>query len=303
MKVAITGASGMIGLRLTERLLEEGHDLLLFSRNPGSSTDRPEVRIFQADLEKKFSSGYLEGIDVLINLAGTRIKGGRWSRAHKKAVYDSRINITRNLVRAVVNCKNPPSVFISASATGFYGDRGDTILTEDSGNGRGFLAGVTRDWEAEAMKAESPETRVVLLRSAPVLDSEDGALPEIVKSFRIGFSSVLGPGTQWMPWIHIDDEVNLIIWAMENHLIRGSLNAAAPDPKTNADFMKAVAAQLKRHLVLSVPSSALKLTFGEMASEMLLVSQRVMPEKALNKGFKFKHPTLEQALGDLLSGV
>ncbi len=292
----------MIGLRLADRLLEKGHNLFLFSRNPGPGTDRPEVRNLQVDLEDQFSSGYLEGIDVLINLAGTRIKGGRWSSAHKKSVYDSRINITRNLASAVLSCKNPPSVFISASATGFYGDRGDIILTEHSGNGKGFLAGVTRDWEAEAKKAESPQTRVILLRSAPVLDSEDGALAEIAKSFRIGFGSVLGPGTQWMPWIHIEDEVRLIIWALENPLIRGSLNAVAPDPKNNSDFMKSVAAQLKRPLVLSVPSSVLKLTFGEMATEMLLASQRVLPEKALAAGFRFKFPRLEEALKDLLGG-
>lgn len=303
MKVAITGASGMIGLRLAERLLEEGHNLLLFSRNPkfeSSITRHSEVRIFKVDLEQKFSTGYLEGIDVLVNLAGARIKASRWSQAHKEEIRNSRINITRNLVRAVVNCKKPPSVFISASATGYYGNRGDTILTEDSGNGQGFLAGVTGEWEDEAKKAEGPHTRVVLLRSAPVLDPEDGALPEIIRSFRLGFSSVLGTGTQWMSWIHRDDEVNLIIWAMENPLIRGSLNASAPGPAMNADFMKAVAEQLNRRLVLSVPSSVLRLTFGEMASEMLLSSQRVVPEKALTEGFEFEFPVLETALSDLL---
>lgn len=293
----------MIGLRLAERLLKQGHSLLLFSRNPRFDpviTGNPEARIFKVDLEQKFSTGYLEGIDVLVNLAGARIKASRWSQAHKVEIRSSRINITRNLARAVADCRKPPLLFISASATGFYGNRGDAVLTEASGNGKGFLAGVTRDWEAEAMKAESPQTRVVLLRSAPVLDSEDGALPEIMRSFRLGFSSVLGSGTQWMPWIHRDDEVDLIIWAIENPQISGSLNAAAPEPQKNADFMKAVADQLNRRLLMNVPASVLRLTFGEMAGEMLLVSQRVHPEKALNAGFEFKYPDLRTAISDLL---
>ena len=294
----------MIGSLLTRKFLKDGHELLLFSRKPSFDselTQHPGTRIFKVDFGRKFSSGYLEGIDVLINLAGVRIQASRWSRSHKEDIRNSRINITSNLVRAVKNCKIPPFVFISASATGFYGDRGDTILTEDSGNGRGFLAEVTRDWEAEAMKAESPRTRVVLLRSAPVLDAEGGALPEIVRSFKLGFSSVLGPGTQWMPWIHKEDEVNLVAWAIENPGIRGSLNAASPQPQRNSDFMKALADQLNRRLILSVPSSFLRLTFGEMAGEMLLASQRVRPEKALNAGFRFKYPVLETALSDLLS--
>jgi len=306
MKIAIAGSSGMIGSILSERLQAAGHTLFLFSRGPrldSTQADRPAARHFQLDLEKEVSSGYLEGIDVLINLAGTRIKGRRWSRPHKKAIYNSRINSTRNLVRAVINCKKPPSVFISASAAGFYGNRGDEILHEDSGNGSGFLADVTRDWEAEALNAvPSERTRVVLLRSAPVLSPRDGALKEIVKSFKLGFSSSLGAGTQWMPWIHIDDEVNLIIWAMENGNIEGALNAAAPDSKINSDFMKAIADQLGRLLVARVPAMTLRLAFGEMADEMLLASQRVMPEKALNAGFEFKYPTLEGALQDLLGG-
>lgn len=294
----------MIGLHLAERLLKQGHSLLLFSRNPRFDpeiTGNPEVRIFKVDLEQKFSTGYLEGIDVLVNLAGTRIKASRWSQAHKDEIRGSRINITRNLVRAVVNCKKPPSVFISASATGFYGSRGDDVLTEDSGNGEGFLAGVTRDWEAEAMKADGPHTRVVLLRSAPVLDPKDGALPEIIGSFKLGFSSVLGSGSQWMPWIHRDDEVNLIICSIENPLIRGSLNASSPAPVRNSEFMKTVADQLNRLLVMNVPASVLRLTYGEMAGEMLLSSQRVKPEKALNAGYRFKYPTLEPALKDLMN--
>ncbi len=303
MKIAITGASGLIGSALAEKLGGEGHSLLLFSRSTAVlKPDKPEVRHFQVDLREEFSPGYLEGIDVLVNLAGTRIKASRWSQAHKDEIRGSRINITRNLVRAVLNCKKPPSVFISASATGFYGSRGDTVLTEDSGNGEGFLAGVTRDWEAEAMKADGSQTRVVLLRSAPVLDPGDGALPEITRSFKLGFSSVLGSGSQWMPWIHRDDEVNLIIWSIENSLIRGSLNAVSPGNVTNSEFMKTVADQLNKHLFMNVPAPVLRLTLGEMADEMLLVSQRVRPEKALDAGFEFEFSSLEAALRDLLGG-
>ena len=303
MKIAIAGATGMIGSCLTEKLRDNGHSLLLFTRKPNPPLgldDQPEISWVRADLDREVPSGALDGIDALVNLAGTRIRGGRWSRSHKKDIYNSRINITRNLVRAMRQIGSPPGVFVSASATGFYGDRGNEILTEDSGSGEGFLAGVTNDWEAEARQAEAIGARVVLLRSAPVLCARDGAIPEIIKSFKMGFGGALGPGTQWMPWIHIEDEALLIAWALENHLVRGALNASSPDPRTNHDFMGAIAENLGKHLLMNVPSAVLKLALGEMAREMLLSSQRVMPEKALNSGYTFKFSTLEQALRDLL---
>ena len=293
----------MIGSRLAERLLENGHSLMLFSRSespPSRFVDGKDVEWIQAELEQEVPDGILEKSDALINLAGTRIKGSRWSRKHKKHIYNSRVNTTRNLVKAMKRCGSPPPVFLSASAIGFYGDRGDDFLTEETGNGRGFLAGVTRDWEVEALKAEETGARVVLLRSSPVLAADDGALPEIVKTFKMGVGGVLGPGSQWMPWVHIEDEAAMITWALEEESVRGPLNVTAPEPRTNEEFMNAVSSRLGKNLLIRVPASALKLALGEMAREMLLASQRVVPEKALSAGYSFKFPALEKALEDLL---
>lgn len=293
----------MIGSRLADLLLENGHSLILFSRSespPSRFADRKGVEWVQADLEQEVPDGILEKANALINLAGTRIKGSRWSRKHKEEIYNSRINTTRNLVSAMKRCGKPPELFLSASASGFYGDRGDNSLTEEDGNGKGFLAGVTRDWEAEALKAEEAGARVVLLRSSPVLAADEGALPEIVKTFKMGVGGVLGPGTQWMPWIHIEDETEMIVWALEDESVRGPLNVTAPEPRTNEEFMNAVSSRLGKNLLIKVPASALKLALGEMAGEMLLASQRVIPEKALNAGYSFKFPTLDDALRDLL---
>jgi len=301
MKIAITGASGLIGSALSERLVREGHSLLLFSRgNQAPETDRPEMRYFQVDLLEDFSPGYLEGIDVLINLAGVRIKSRHWSKSHRREIYDSRIITTRNLVKAINSCRKPPAVFISSSATGFYGSRGDELLDERSGKGRGFLADLTADWEAEANAAMNAGSRVVCLRTAPVLSRRGGALPELLKSFRPGFSSVLGNGSQWFPWIHIEDETGLILKAIEDPGIVGPLNAVSPDSRTNRELMRALGRQLGKPVFLSVPEGALKLVLGEVADEMLLASQRVKPEKALDSGYAFKFSTLEDAFRDLL---
>lgn len=301
MKIAITGASGLIGSALVERLSGEGHSLLLFSRNPSARRpDKPEMRHFQVDLMGEFSPGYLEGVDALVNLAGVRIKSGRWSRAHRQEIYDSRIITTRNLVKALAACKKPPQVFVSSSATGFYGNRGDELLDETSKKGQGFLADLTADWEAEATRARDTGTRVVLLRTAPVLSKRGGAFPELLKSFRPGFSSVLGSGSQWFPWIHIEDETGLIRQAIEDPDLEGPVNAASPDPRSNRELMKALARQLGKRVFLNVPEKVLQLALGEVADEMLLSSQRVIPAKALDAGYSFKFPTLADALRDLL---
>jgi len=304
MKIAIAGATGLIGSRLAERLLDGGHCLILISRGGGTGSrwpDRPEARHFQLDLEREVPSALLDGVDALVNLAGTRIRSGRWTRSHREEIRNSRINVTRNLVRALNVCRTPPAVFISASATGYYGNRGNEILTEGSPGGTGFLARVARDWETEAMLAAGPLTRVVLLRSGPVLASGSGALAEIVKSFKMGFGAALGPGTQWMPWIHIDDVVGMIIWALQDGRVREALNGTAPDTRTSREVMGRVARELGKHLLFNLPAPVLQLALGEMAREMLLASQRVVPEKALNLGFSFAYPALEPALHDLLS--
>lgn len=282
MDVAITGASGLIGKRLRERLAEAGDAAHPISR---AASDATLAQI-------------LASAGAVVNLAGEPI-AQRWNEAVKKRIYDSRVEGTRRLVNVMSSQPQRPSVLVSASAIGYYGSRGDQVLTETSSPGSDFLANLVVKWEEAAQTAESLGIRVVRLRFGMVL-GKGGALARLLPPFRWCVGGRLGSGRQWMSWIHIDDAVNLILFALNYAVIRGPVNATSPHPVTNDEFTSRLAIALHRPAFLPVPEFGLKLLFGEMA-EVLLASQRVLPTVAKSAGFSFQYPDLHTALENLLS--
>jgi len=282
VNVAITGASGFLGTRLRERLIEAGHTARSIPR--GAS---------DAALAEMLASA-----DAVVHLAGEPV-AQRWTEAAKKRIYDSRVEGTRHLVNALSTQSRRPPVLVCASAVGYYGSRGDQILTETSSAGSDFLARVVAGWEEAAQSAESLGIRVVRLRFGMVL-GHGGALAKLLPPFRFGVGGRLGSGHQWMAWIHIEDAVNLILFALSFSAIRGAVNATAPHPVTNREFTDRMATTLHRPAIFPVPGFALKLALGEM-SEVLLASQRVLPTVAKSAGFRFQYQELHPALENLLA--
>jgi uncharacterized protein len=278
MKIAVTGASGFIGRAVADRLRAAGHTVTAVS------------------LRQELKPGSFPASDAVIHLAGEPV-AQRWTGAARKRIRDSRIQGTRQLVEALR--AQPPSVLISASAIGYYGSRGNNILTEDATPASDFLGKVAAGWEAEAFAAESFGVRVVVPRIGVVLGSGGGALKKMMLPFRLGLGGRLGNGKQWMSWIHIDDLVALIEFAIANPELSGPVNAAAPAPVTNAEFTRTLARALHRPAIFPVPAFVLKLLFGEM-SQILLGSQRVLPEAALRAGFDFRYSDLGVALAAAL---
>ncbi|HTC88618.1 MAG TPA: TIGR01777 family oxidoreductase [Bryobacteraceae bacterium] len=283
MNIAITGASGLIGTRLRQRLTEAGHTATPIPR--GSDTALGEI---------------LASADAVIHLAGEPV-AQRWNDEAKKRIHDSRVEGTRHLVKALSTQSTRPRVLVCASAVGYYGSRGDQILTEASSPGTDFLARVVVDWEEAAQSAESLGIREVRLRLGMVLGN-GGALAKLLPPFRFGVGGRLGSGHQWMAWIHLEDAVNLILFALNYAAIRGAVNATAPHPVTNEEFTDRLAQAVHRPAILPVPAFALKLALGEMA-EMVLASQRVLPTVAKSAGFRFQYPELHPALENLLSAA
>jgi hypothetical protein len=305
MRIVIAGGSGFLGRSLTDALMAAGHRVQVLTRRPGHNAALRQDRTFERitwipDGTAGPWSAACSGADVVVNLAGESIGTGRWTRARKAQLRGSRLLATRSLARFVAESEQPPATFISASAIGFYGDRGDDALAEDAGPGEDFLAKLAVAWEHDAMAAQSDRTRVVLLRSGIVLDPREGALARMLTPFQLFAGGPFGSGRQYMSWIHRDDWVSLVRWAMETTDLRGPLNLTAPNPVTNRDFAEALGRALHRPAVVPVPGIALKLLLGEMAGPLLLFSQRVVPAKALERGFRFAYLTLDQALADLL---
>jgi len=233
-------------------------------------------------------------------LAGEAIAAGRWTPQRKKRISDSRVLGTRNLVEGFLRCGSFPGVLISSSAVGFYGDRGDEELGEDSPPGIGFLPDLSVKWEQESTQISSLGSRIVLLRTGVVLSTKGGALCKMLLPFRLGMGGRLGDGRQFMSWIHLSDQVDLIVFAIKNTSIEGPLNATAPNPVRNLEFTRQLGKTLHRPTWFRVPGFALRLALGEMADALLLEGQRVMPRKAINAGFQFRFPELPEALEDLL---
>jgi uncharacterized protein (TIGR01777 family) len=239
-------------------------------------------------------------MDAVVNLAGASIAGGRWSAKRKDVLRSSRVDTTRALVAALTKMNARPKVLVSASAIGYYGDRADEELTEESASGSDFLAGLCREWEAEALKAEALGIRVVLARIGIVLAREGGALPKMILPFRMFMGGKIGSGKQWMSWISMEDLVGVLRYAIENRAIRGVLNVVAPKPKRNAEFTKMLAQAMHRPALFPAPAFALRLALGEMADALLLSSQHVIPSRLRQLGYKFLHADLSNALGAVL---
>ena len=277
MITAVTGATGFIGRHLTATLREQGD----------------EVRIVGGRSMEGLSAA-VDGAAAVIHLAGETV-AQRWTAEAKRRSRDSRIEGTRKVVAAIEQATSKPAALLCASAVGFYGSRGDETLTEASPPGTGFLAELVTDWEAEARCAEKLGLRVVILRFGIVLGRDGGAFPKMAAPLKWGVGGKLGPGKQWMPWIHIDDVVGMILFALRNGGLRGPLNVVSPNPATNADFTQRLAAHLHRPALFPVPAFALRLLLGEMA-EAVLSSARVVPAAAAAAGYRFACATLDDAL-------
>jgi uncharacterized protein (TIGR01777 family) len=296
MKVAVTGTHGLIAHHLIPRLRAAGHDVVAVVRGdpgPGEvSWDPAAGRLNATDLQ---------GVEGVVHLAGVGIFS-RWTDAHKRAVLDSRVQGTSLLARRLAELEHPPTVLCSASAVGFYGDRGDEILDESSSSGSGFLAQVCREWEAAAAPATAAGIRTVLLRTGIVLAGDGGSLKTQLPLFKLGLGARLGHGTQWTSWISIDDEVGGILHALEHDTVSGPLNLTAPAPVPNRDFTRALGAAVHRPAALAVPGFAIRAVLGaEMADEMLLGGQRVLPGALQASGYTFAHPSIEDGLAAALA--
>ena len=296
MKLVVTGATGFIGTALCARLLEQGHALTLFTR--GSPRDAGSAKkrwVHWTPGELREWGGALEGIDGVINLAGEPIAAKRWTPMQRRRIESSRIEGTNSLVQAIAKTASRAKFLINASAVGYYGPRGDEIVTEETPPGNDFLSQVCRGWEDEAKKAEQLGLRVVRLRTGIVLGSGGGALTKMVPPFKFFAGGPLGSGQQWMSWIQLEDHVRLILELVENTQASGAVNATAPHPVRNKEFCQTLGKVLHRPCWAPVPGFALRLVLGEMA-EMLLTGQRVIPAAAQKLGFQFRYSNLEEAL-------
>src|SRR5262245_42941042 len=301
MNIAVTGATGFIGRRLVRRLLDGGHAVTAWSRDPERArTVLPALCSVAPWEPQACDPALLTGIDCVVHLAGENVAGGRWTAERKRAIRESRVDSTRVIVAAIAPRDDAarPAAIGCASAIGYYGDRGEESLDESSPPGSGFLADVCRDWEAEAFAAEGLGVRTAAVRIGVVLGPDGGALATMLPLFRLGVGGRLGDGQQWMSWIHLDDVVGLLAFAVERGEVRGPVNAVAPSPVRNRDFTQTLARALRRPAFLPVPAPALRLLAGEM-SDVLLASQRVAPGAAERLGFAFAHPALAGALADL----
>jgi hypothetical protein len=298
IKALITGGTGLLG----RELLVKQQDSVVLSRDPArASRERGVGRAVRWDSASAPAPiEALQGIDIVFNLAGEPVAEGRWTEDKKRRIRDSRVLGTRNLVAGLRALDRKPEVLVSASAVGYYGDRGDEELDETSQAGRGFLAEVCSEWEREALAAEALGVRVVCVRIGIVLAPGGGALARMLTPFKMGAGGRLGSGKQWMPWIHIDDVVGVLLHAGRTAAIRGVMNAVSPEPVTNAEFTRALGRAVHRPAFLAVPMTALHIAFGEM-SEVLMASQRVLPRVAERTGYRFKHAGLEGALAAVIA--
>jgi hypothetical protein len=299
MRALVTGATGFIGRRLLRHL---DHPVVL-SRNPDKAEGQlGDVQAVAWDpLAGPPAQHVFDGIDAVFHLAGESVGDGRWTIAKKQRIRDSREIGTRNLVVGIERCRERPKVLVSASAVGYYGSRGDTVLDESAQPADDFLARVCLAWEAESQRATAFGVRVVNPRTGIVLGEQGGALAQMLPLFKLCLGGRLGDGRQWMPWIHVDDVVELMLHAVEHDSIRGPMNTVAPSPVTNREFTRVLAQVLRRPAVLPAPALGLRLLIGEFA-DVLLGSQRVVPNVALNTGYNFRYPELEEALKAAISG-
>jgi len=297
MKILITGGTGFIGSALTRSLTEQGYEVTVLSRNPDSVEKicGPGIKALDNLNQLKPEDTF----QAIINLAGAPIFDARWSDARKQIIRDSRIGLTRQLVASMARMAVKPELLISGSAIGYYGDQGDTVLTEQSATNKDFSEQLCTDWENEAKKAEQLGVRVCLIRTGLVLAEGGGLLKRMLLPFRLGLGGRLGDGQQWMSWIHRQDWIAIARLMLTDSSMQGAYNATAPNPVTNSEFARTLAHCLNRTALLPVPAWLLKILLGEM-SGLVLGSQRVMPERLLALGFKFQYTDLSSALNQVL---
>jgi hypothetical protein len=300
MRILISGATGLVGSALIPFLTTGGHRVARLVRRPEEVNDTailwsPQTGI--ADLRA------LEGLDAVVHLAGESIASGRWTPKKKAAIRDSRVQGTRVLCEGLTTLQQPPKVLVCASAIGYYGDRGDEWLQEDSAPGHDFLAQVCRDWEAATAPAAARGIRVVNIRQGIIQSLAGGALPKMLTPFQLGTGGIIGDGRQYMSWVTLDDVIGAIHHAMTTESLQGPVNVVAPEPVTNHIFTHTLGKILQRPTLLPMPAAAARLAFGEMADALLLSSARVRPARLQDSGYQFRHPTLESGLRHVLGRV
>jgi len=299
MKILVSGSHGLVGKALTRSLTDDGHEVVRLvrrERNFGS----PEIE-WQPD-QGRIDATHLEGIEAVVHLAGDNIAAGRWTTQKKHIIRESRVQGTSLLSDTLASLSRTPSVFISASAIGFYGNRGDESLTEESPPGDDFLAKVCIDWEAATKSAVEKGIRTAHPRFGVILDAREGALAKMLPPFRVGIGGRVGNGKQWMSWIALEDVIGGLKFLLEDKSIAGPVNFVAPNPVTNAEFTSTLGRVVSRPTIFPMPAFAARLAFGEMADALLLSSQRVDPAVLEDKGFLFSWPTLEPALQHIING-
>jgi uncharacterized protein (TIGR01777 family) len=296
MKVLVSGSHGLVGSALVSSLRGEGHEVFALVRHAPSSQSEVEWYPERGSL----ALARLEGMDAVIHLAGESIADGRWNEAKKQRIRKSRVKGTTVLSDALANLKHPPATLISASAIGYYGSRGDLILTEQSAPGNDFLAGVCVEWEQATESARQQGIRTVLARFGIILSADGGALKKMLPPFRMGVGGRVGSGQQWMSWIALDDVIGGLTLALNNDSLQGPVNFVAPNPVRNSEFTKVLGKALSRPTIFPIPEFGLRLAFGEMADALLLSSQRVKPDRLVSVGYQFHYSQLDVALLDVL---
>ena len=301
MKVLVTGASGFIGSALCDALLTRGDSVVGLTRDPQrarATNPRVAWHPWEPTLERPAPEAF-EGVDAVVNLLGEKIDQ-RWSDEAKQRIMESRRTGTHNLVGTIAALERRPKVLVNQAAIGFYGDRGEAIVDESSDPGGGFDSEVVQEWEKSAHEVEASGVRLVVVRTGHVLDAEDGLLAELLTPFRLGVGGPLAGGGQYMSWIHIEDEVGILLWALDDEGVSGTINATAPNPVTNRELSKALGRALSRPAVMPVPGFVLDLKFGSEFGKVLRGGQRVMPRRALDLGYTFRFTDIDAALTDLL---
>ncbi len=301
MKVLVTGASGTIGAALCDALLARGDTVAGLTRDPQRArATNPGVgwHAWEPTLERPPAEAFA-GVDGVVNLLGEKINQ-RWTDDAKRRIIESRRTGTRNLVAAIAGLERKPGVLVSQSAIGFYGDRGEEIVNESAPSGEGFDAEVVREWEAAAREVEASGVRLVIVRTGHVLAAGEGLLAELLTPFKLGVGGPLAGGRQYMSWIHVDDEVGLLLWALDNREVSGVVNATAPGPVTNREFSRALGKALGRPAVVPVPGFVLDLKFGGEFGAVLRGGQRVVPRRAQDLGYEFRYSGIDKALQSLV---
>ena len=301
MRVLVTGASGTIGQALCDALFARGDDVVGLTRDPGAArgaNPRVEWRKWEPTLERPDPSAF-EGVDGVVHLLGERIDQ-RWTDEAKERIMESRRQGTHNLVQGIVALESPPKVLVSQSAVGYYGDRGDDVVDESEPPGTSFDAEVTKAWEAAAHEIDPTGVRLAIVRTGQVLSTEGGMLKEMLPPFKLGVGGPLAGGNQYLAWIHIEDEIGILLWALDNESVSGVVNASSPNPASNKEFSKALGRALNRPAVMPVPGLVLDAKFGREFGQVLRGGARVIPKRTQELGYKFSYPELDAALRDLL---